>query len=255
MAQNVKHLVTVKGNVDILNNVAYGAKDLIFDWTRIEVPRGVFSVNSIFITTQGTEGAAGTNDEQVLDLIFAREIDGVAPSSLGSSNSAPTAARANIARRNIIGYSQVTPSSMNDDGNSLASFNIASSSSFATKHNPDIVLVGDPHTKATAGNQYIYVACTTAGGQDFGTGVLAAGAHAVSDGLTITVDGVDANATLAIGDEIVAVAANGSHDQIVGTITSLTATAITVDALGGAIADDDEICFRHPIVLQLGLQY
>ena len=253
MAQNVKHLVTVKGNVDILNNVAYGAKDLIFDWTRIEVPRGVFSVNSIFMTIQGTNGAAGTNDEQVLDLIFAREVDGVAPTGLGPSNGVPGAARTNLSRRNIIGYSQLLPGSMNDDGNSLASFNIASSSNFATKHNPDIVLVGDPHTKATAGNQYIYVACTTAGGQDFGTGVLAAGAH--DTGSTITVDTVDATTRFAIGDEIVAVAGDGSDAQVVGTIRALTATAITVDALGGDIADDDEICFRHPIVLQLGLQY
>ena len=253
MAQNLKHLVTVKGNVDTLNNQAYSAKDLIFDWTRIEVPRGVFSVTSIFMIIHGTDTAAGSNDTQILDLMFAKEIDGVAPPSLGSSNAGLSATRASTARPHIIGSTQIVTGSLNDDDDSLVSFNLASSSGFSSKHNPDIVLVGDPHTSATTGNQYIYVACATAGGQNFGTGVLANGAH--TSGLAIGVNGQEASHTFTVGDEIVAVASNGTSPQVIGTITALTDTVITVDALGGAIANDDEICHRHPIVFKLGLQY
>tara|TARA_R100000654_G_scaffold61982_1_gene88944 strand:- start:795 stop:1583 length:789 start_codon:yes stop_codon:yes gene_type:complete len=262
MAKNFKHLAVVKGNVDVSNNLAYAADDLIFDWTRIEVPRGAFSIHSWNIILQGADTTAGANAHD-MGFYIAREVDGVAPPSLGTSNTGATKITANAARPHIIGHIYVDFSASEDLHDPLKSYNVLSSSgngSLVTNNNNlpsfngSMVIEGDSKTTAPAGSQYIYVACFAGSGtQNFGTGVLAAGAH--TSGLSIDVDGNDADDTFAVGDEIVALASDGSDAQVVGTITALTDATITVDALGGALADDDEICHRHPIVLYLGLDY
>ena len=74
----------------------------------------------------------------------------------------------------------------------------------------------------------------------------------------------DADDVFAIGDELLAAASDGSSVQKIGTITALTADTITVDAKdifgttvwsSGALADDDEICFRRPFTFHLGFEY
>ena len=263
MAKNFKHLAVVKGNVDVSNNLAYGADEIIFDWTRIEVPRGAFSIHSWNMILQGTDTAAGSTNTGDMNLYIAREVNGVAPPSLGTSNTAATKITANAVRPHIIGHIYVDVSASSDHLTPLKSYNVLSSSGNGAlssnnnnlpSFNGSMVIEGDPKTTAPAGSQYIYVACFAgSGSQNFGTGVLASGAH--TSGLSIDVDGNDADDTFAVGDEIVALAADGSSAQVVGTITALTDAAITVDALGGAIADDDEICHRHPVVVYLGLHY
>ena len=67
----------------------------------------------------------------------------------------------------------------------------------------------------------------------------------------------DADDVFAVGDELIACAANGTSAQVIGTVTAVTADTITTDGVGfdGALADDDEVCFRSPITLRLGLEY
>jgi hypothetical protein len=125
---------------------------------------------------------------------------------------------------------------------------------------------GDPnYVGATKGFQSIWVAGFAAGAIDFGTNVLLDGAVSSAGAQTLDVseDG-DADDVFCIGDELLAAASNGSSVQTIGTVTALTDNTITVDAKdingttvwsSGALADDDEICFRRPLTFKFGFEY
>lgn len=270
---NKYHLVEVAGNVDKLGNIDFTSDDVIFGWTRIEVPRGGFCIKSVFAKfPEGINMASGTYPDyggsetqtaRDFHLIFGKSVNGVAPPALPDSNSAMTVITGSVQRPYVIGsyyYDGATTSDTLVPFKSWALGGLQSDppATDLSKASPNIILEGDPtYPGTTPGYQSIWVACISAStGVNFATTVLVDGAHTDTDDLTIDVseDG-DADDVFAVGDEIIAFAEGGGSEQVVGTITAVAANVITVDAVAGALADDDNICFRKPLKFYLGLEY
>mgnify|MGYP003647896511 FL=1 len=247
------HLATIKPNIDKVGNVAFTADDVLFDWTAFEVPRGTCAVKSINIIIAGTNAVASSGGLD-MDLFFATTVNGVAPPTLGDTNTAMNVISATAAKPYIIAYQGIDGSVMEDSGDGLVGYNVLGGGVTAEKYD-NLIIEGDVnYTGTTAGYQTIWVAGVAQGAFDFGTGCDVAGAHSADD-LTIVIDNVDADDVFAIGDTIIAFDADGSGETTIGDVTAVAADLITVDAAPNIIADDDEICNLNPIVIKLGLEY
>ena len=265
------HLATVKPVIDVLPNTAFDANDILFDWHRIEIPRGAVCLRSVNCIVPGTNGTAGNAHD--IGLVFATSLNGSAPPSLGDPDDAPTVIKGAAVKNHITGQHVLDQNKLVSNTNAeFVGFSVWSmSGSIGNDLNePKLILQGDPnYSKATEsttkGFQSIWVAGFAHGAFDFGTNVLLDGAVSSAGAQTLDVseDG-DADDVFCIGDELLAAASDGSSVQKIGTITALTADTITVDAkdingttvwASGALADDDEICFRRPITFQFGFEY
>ena len=264
------HLAKVRPTIDVLPNQAFNAGDVLFDWYAFEIPKGACKLSTLNVIMPGTDTAAAAGID--MELFFATSVNGVAPTSLGDPNDAITVVPATACKNHIIGHKYLDASAM-ENSDELISYNIwtnttgnVDATTDTTK--VDMVLEGDPTYKGTtAGYQTIWVAALTVGTPNHGTGVLLDGAitsgNAGAQTLDVSED-QDADDVFAIGDELLACASNGTSVQKIGTITALTADTITIDAKdifgssvwsSGALADDDEICFRRPFTFNLGFEY
>ena len=270
------HLAKVKPTIDVLPNQAFGAGDVLFDWYAFEIPRGVCKLTTLNVIVPGTDTAAAAGID--MELFFATSVNGVAPPSLGDPNDAITKIKATACKNHIIGHKYLDASAM-ENSDELVSYNIwTNTAGTDTAHyEVNMVLEGDStfdgkqgdstHRATSKGYQTIWVAALTVGTPNHGTGVLLDGAIDTGDAGAQTLDvseDQEANHVFAIGDELLACASNGTSVQKIGTITALTDDAITVDAKdifgtnvwsSGALADDDEICFRRPFTFHLGFEY
>tara|TARA_R110000737_G_scaffold335906_1_gene355002 strand:+ start:50 stop:820 length:771 start_codon:yes stop_codon:yes gene_type:complete len=255
---NSKYFLTpkIKPNIDKLGNVAFAADDVLFDWTSFEIPKGTCSLKTVTVIVPGTNAVAA-NAALDMDIYFAKSIDGVAPPTLGATNAAMNVISATAAKPYIIAYHPFDGSEMEDLGDGMKGFNVLSSG-FNSGNNMTFsaMLEGEPSYPSTEGYQTIWVCGVAQGAYDFGTDVLVAGAHTDTDDLTIVVDGTPgADDCFAVGDELIAFANDGSSEQVIGTLTAVADNLITVDAVAGALADDDEVCLRQPLVFRFGLEY
>jgi hypothetical protein len=262
------HLAKVKPTIDVLPNTAWDAGDVLFDWYAFEIPRGGCALKTLNVVVPGTDTAAAAGID--MELFFATSVNGVAPPSLGDPDSAITKIAATACKNHIIGHKYLDASAM-ENSDELVSFNIWTNTAGTASTDTakiDMVLEGDPnYPGTTSGYQTIWIAALTVGTPNHGTGVLLDGAITSGNAGAQTLDVAndsDADDVFAIGDELLAAASDGSSVQKIGTITALTADAITVDAKdifgttvwsSGALANDDEICFRRPFTFNLGLEY
>ena len=262
------HLAKVRPTIDVLPNTAWDAGDVLFDWYAFEIPRGGCALKTLNVIVPGTNTAAAAGID--MELFFATSVNGVAPPSLGDPDSAITKIAATACKNHIIGHKYLDGSAM-ENSDELGSFNIWTNTAGTASSDTakiDMVLEGDPnYSGTTSGYQTIWSAALTVGTPDHGTGVLLDGAISSGSAGAQTLDvseDQDADDVFAIGDELLAAASDGSSVQKIGTITALTADTITVDAKdifgttvwsSGALADDDEICFRRPFTFHLGFEY
>ena len=257
----------IKPNIDTLGNVPFTADDVLFDWVAFEIPKGTAAMVSFTVKMAGTNGAA---QKKSADLYFAKSIDGVAPPTLGNSNDAKSAKKAQTLRPYLIGFQRIVPAADGDSADSLVAYNILGNgqgSDNGDRPVKPILLQGDPdgfpgdsnYSKTTPGYQTIFVAATIATA-DFGTACVLnqGGNQAIS---TVPVDlivtGTNADIVFSIGDELISfVAANGSVPKLIGTVTSIPdADSIVVDAVAEAFNNTTEICNRNPITLRFGFEY
>ena len=238
-----------------LGNLAFTAGDLLFDWVPFEIPLGSVELKDVSGYIMGTD--AGAQAGELFNLVFAKSTNGVAPTSLGTVNSAISSANSMLCRNNIIGYYSVDFGEQADAVlDSLISYNVFGKN-YSTGTNPNfqgLVLEGEPGGATRAGHQTIYVAGIAEAGFNFGTGVLIAGTHSADD-LTIVVDGNDADKVLAVGDVIyAAAAADGTSATADMTITAVGEELITVSS-APAITDNFEVVPKNPISLRFGFEY
>ena len=270
MIKGKYHLAKVRPTIDVLPNTATDAGDVLFDWYAFEIPRGGCAIKSLNVIVPGTDGACVTGLD--IELLFATSVNGVAPSSLGDPDDAITKIAATACKNNIIGHKYLDASLM-ENSDELGSYNIWTNTAgnadvSAHAEMVNIVLEGDPnYAGTTSGYQTIWVAGIAVGATNFATNCLLDGAILTGAAGAQTLDvanDADADDIFAVGDELLAAANDGSSVQKIGTITSLTADAITIDAKdifgttvwsSGALADDDEICFRRPLTFHIGLEY
>ena len=236
---------------------AFSASDLLFDWTAFDIPNGTAELVGISGTIMGTDGADQAGE--LINFIFAKDINGVAPPSLGTINGIVTAELAIKSRNHILGYVNIDREQSDAQLDSMISYNLLGRSFVSTDQapNPQVMLTGETYSQSNPGFQRIYVAATAESSVNFGTAVLAAGAHSEDD-MTITVDGTAANDVFAVGDQLFAADASNSGNLVgsVGTVSAVTATVITISgATCPAIGDDQEIGNINPISLKLDLKY
>ena len=264
------YLASVRPRIDILGNIAYGADDLLFDWHRFEIPNGGACLKSFNIIDPGKDGAATTGLD--FELFIAKSVNGAAPPSLGTVNSAANAAATKIGMagsRNHIIYHKVLDANVMENADTYTlGYNIwtqtAAGDQVQNQIQPGGATIGsgDHFGGTTKGYQSLWIAAITLGAHDWGTAVLANGdqgavAKSTTSETTLTVDGTDADDVFSVGDEPIAFdESGGANAAKIGKVTEIvSATSIKVDHVEEAVGDDQEICFRGPLTFNLGFEY
>tara|TARA_R110000765_G_scaffold158008_2_gene261501 strand:- start:477 stop:1292 length:816 start_codon:yes stop_codon:yes gene_type:complete len=251
----------------------FAADDLLYDWTRFEIPVGTARLVSVSAWIQGTDGAAA--NEIDADIYFAKSIDGVDPPSLGSSNAAITNTSAVRARPHMIASARWDATELADLGGAFTSFNfytgelLAGGASAVNSKSAPIILEGERAERTTyvaagetvsgsTGYQTLYIAASAQGVFNFGTAMLIdnGDGYAVDFEGDINLDGTAGTIIAAPGDFLIA-GNDGAHLGVVKTISDDGShTTLTIDGgLDMGIQDGDEIVLRNPIVYVLGFEY
>jgi len=236
---------------------AFGAGDLIADWTAFNIPKGGGVLRGVTAVISGKDGVKQTAGD--LTILFANpKSDGSAPGSLGTVHATATGVNC---RRDVVAALNID---VNSDVTFPANFNVMTTGGGGGGDQiPFIGLEGIPGLSDNGFNT-IYLALTTGASNtalDFSTSVF----QAVEDAdelLTIKVDdgsGSTANAhkKFDVGDTLV----SGNNDY--GVIKSINATFasggqdITFESLppGGLVVPENEEWFvKHPIKLVLSFE-
>jgi len=246
---------------------AYSNGDLLFDWTPFDIPKGSAQLKSIEAIIRGTNGADQVGGSEDFELIFAKSIDGNAPSTLGTINQAITGNTVSGTGvgwfRNILG-SITMDATNNDNAGNLIFLDTFSANFEALRDCP--VFTGEPDSGTNVGFDKLYVAAfSKSSTYDFGTGVLLnetdANALAAFDAAdaskstaTLTIDGTDARKVFQNGD--VVVAADGA---VCGTIKNIThdgtdGTLVLTAKHTDALENNDELLNKSPIRLVLSFE-
>jgi len=245
-------LVTIRPTVSHLFHAASGGADVLWDWHAFEIPKGACLVKSISGTVIGIDGAAG--GEQDFKLWFAKSINGVAPATFGTVHAANTAADTAAFRRNVIGFSFIDASAV-DDADALIGYHVFGSRGEESLEAPNMMLQGDPAYASTEGYQTIWVAAETAGSaMDFGTEVdlnMAGHQAASTTAVQITTSGTDPRLVFQPGDIV-----QGHTGTVTMEVVSVdSATTMTVKDVSAQIDHQEHLILQYPITLHLGLEY
>jgi hypothetical protein len=255
---NKYNLVTIEPTMDLHLGAAHGGADILFGWQAIEIPTGTCSVKTIAATIAGINGAAGNTHD--INIYFARSISGVAPTSFGTEHAANAVATTAAFRRNLIGWTFLDLSSI-DDGDIMVGYSVlgARSSSSADGvgdggYNSYTILQGDPAYPSTKGYQTIWVAATGRGAFDFGTDVdldMASNQAASTAAVQITTDSTDPRNCFQPGDKLIG-ETGGPTMEVVSVDSDVL---MTVKNISEQIDDNEQLVLRSPIRLMLGLEY
>tara|TARA_R100001594_G_scaffold86867_1_gene121241 strand:- start:61 stop:843 length:783 start_codon:yes stop_codon:yes gene_type:complete len=243
----------VNGDIsDVIDNdktdKPYAANDVLFDWQTIEIPKGGGRLLGVTMVINGEDGVAQAARD--IELIFARSVDGVAPTTIGIQNE--TATCLNI-QNHVIGALTMDKEygvTGTDSCNILSTISGGADQAGM----PAIVLEGESSTTSgyKTGYDTIYVAGITSGALDFSTGVLSTEAIDASTDQkkTIAVDTVDARLVFSVGDKAYV------HDvdtQIPGTVSAVGENLLTFNTTNSTVdvANNDEIINATPIKIVL----
>ena len=236
-------------------DLPFNNRDILFDWTAVDVPKGASMLRSVTAYIMGEDGGVAGNHG--ISIMFAKSINGVAPNTLGTVNSAidssfnlPLHLVGAMVLSGAAGEGALTGPSM---GNIHVS-SLGMDSDGASGFGLPMVLDLEPDSGTYKGYDKLYVAAVAIGAFDFSTGVLAdysSGAPTADSTKTITVKTIDARNCFQVGDVVYV------HDvnTALGTVASVAATTITLEANNAAaVADNDEIVNANPIKLKLGFE-
>ena len=220
----------------------FANNDVLFDWHKFEIPATCRLVG-VTAVVNGEDGVTqGTARD--MEIIFAKAINGVAPTTIGNVNA--TATSLNI-QNHVIGGLTIDKDNGAFGTDSCAIFSTAVGS--ADGGHAAIVLDAEP---TPAGVQEIYIAGIIKGSVDFSTGVLSTEAIDASSAekATIAVDTVDARLVFSPGDKVYV------HDvdtQIPGTVKTVAQNLLTFDTTNSTVdvANNDEIINATPIKFTL----
>tara|TARA_R100000541_G_scaffold43768_1_gene50941 strand:+ start:74 stop:856 length:783 start_codon:yes stop_codon:yes gene_type:complete len=247
---------TIPGEHQAASSSEYNQKDVLFDWTSFQIPKGASKLTAVTAVFRGTNG--GVQVARDLDLVFAKSINGTAPATLGNSNASVSAAP--VVANHIIGLAHLD--SGGDFGASgFDHFNVASTGSGAAASLiPELVLEGEPQSGDNVGFDTLYIGGIAGAAFDFGTTVLVRGAITADNTVTIptdkgTNDDPDADLIFTVGDVL-----ETATGDTVGTVASISAfdtnhqdiilTAKNVEA----IANNEELFNVNPIRLILSFE-
>ena len=243
-------IATNKADVDM------AAGDLVFDWTAFYIPKGAAKLENIAMYMNGEDG--GTVVAGDFHLIFARDVDGVAPLSAGTVGAAGITTCYNLATNFLGGV--VLEGTTAGVGKlkgpahgSIYTMTRGISTGGGTLMVANLLLEGE-ESSDKPGYSKVYVCGITDNASNdlnFTTGILADGAVTSDTATTITVKTVDARKVFQKGDTVYI----HDVDTALGTVKSVTDTVITLNAAiaeGTDIADEDEVINANPIKINLG---
>tara|TARA_R100001082_G_C4359242_1_gene158458 strand:+ start:41 stop:811 length:771 start_codon:yes stop_codon:yes gene_type:complete len=250
--------VVVKPNIDISPGTAFSDNDLLFDWTAFETQSGVGKLTSVSAVIAGTNGSAGNAHD--FTLYFAKSDNGVAPTSLGTVNSAVSAYSGTSVKNQIIASRTIDNSAFTDGGHLLEHTVLGNAiANYAWLNFP--VFSEDATYSGTSAhrNKTYWVAAVAHGAFDFGSDVqLNQVSHqaARTEEVQITVEqggggAGDPRKTFAKGDLVIG--ATGGPTMEVVSVDG--ASAMTVKGISEQIDNNEELVLRQPIHLTLGFQF
>ena len=220
--------VQVVPEIPASKQAAFAQKDLLFDWTSFQVPRGANKLISVTATMRGTNG--GTQAAKDVEYLFAKTIRGTAPVTLGTINA--TVSGKPIITNHLIGMTKVDNNDHTNDSPDY--WNIGSTGSGAAASNiPALILEGELDSGDNVGYDTLYLGGISGGTLDFGTGVVTSQAIDVSglssaELVNADIEGTDPRNAFAVGDII-----HATDDIILGEIASMAdANTITFKADG-----------------------
>ena len=206
--------------------VVYGSGDIVFDWHAVDVPKGASKLIGVTAIIRKKHGTA--TNEYPFQLVYAKSINNVAPSSLGTVNA-------------IIGKSSFLAKDYNtnliDNGVQIASLTQGG----ADSEKPSIVLEGEPNSGTNVGYDKLYVGMIAEGAFDFTTAAEISQTIDVS-GLSAAqfvnadIEGTDPRIVFAPGDVI-----HAADDVNIGEIESIPdANTINFKADGSKTASETD---------------
>lgn len=231
----------------------FAAKDIIFDWTAVDIPLGTDAIVDGLVHMYGEDG--GVQHSTDFFLLIAKTNNGAAPTSLGNVNSSPVNSACYELPDVLMGVMSFegdsTRAGMIEIGGpagSLYHFNTTT----AGGQTAPVVIQPEKNSLGGQTTNRIYVAAIAGGVFDFSTGILANGAVTDNATTSITVKTVDPRKSFRVGDTVYL----HDVDTALGTIASMTATNITLNAAIGStdIADEDEFVNAKPITVTLGFR-
>ena len=239
------------------NSAVFSDNDVLFDWTSFEVPKGASRLVAATLVMRGKD--AGAPSVVDVDLLFAKTINGVAPTTLGQPNA--TALAAPVVANHAIGITHIS-SAGDHGGKAIDYWSVGSTGSGGSQSLiPGLVLEGEPDSGSNVGYDTLYVGgICTENGLSFGTTVLVRGAISADNTTTIPTDkgsddDPDAELVFAPGDVI-----HTATDDVVGTISSISAfdtdhqdIILTANNVG-AIADNEELFNINPVKIILSFE-
>ena len=236
--------ITVKPEVTASKQAlgAFADNDVLFDWTAFDIPKGASRLISATIVAKTADG---TTNSQAINLYFAKSIDNVAPSSIGTIHAG---AAGTGYFNNILGFIQ----SEETDG-SYPSLGYVSVSNFNNNRMGPLpmVLTGEPDSGTNVGFDKLYLAATSVDGTPtFASTVQCDGIQATTQNI-LTVKTINAQRVFAAGDVL-----HDEDDRLLGTVKSVdSATQITmVDNLANAAVDNKDVYNLNPYIVYLSFE-
>ena len=247
----------IAGDVSDNNGADVGAGDVIFNWTAVDVPKGSCLLKNITAYVNAEDGAYGAGSLVDYELVFAKSINGVAPSNLGDINTAQDGC--GELRSHFVGSARLESAAALGTL-SKTTFGVIYNSTVASSANsnigPEFVIDLEPSSGTNVGYDTLYVAAFQVAARNYGTGVLLnestidASANPTS---TIIVDGVDATKIFSVGDQVYVV---DLDTPIPGTLTKVEPLLLTFSETNSTvdITEDDELLNANPIRIRLGFE-
>jgi hypothetical protein len=243
----------VNGDISNIQNankshLDVGAGELIFDWTEVEVPKGGCMLRSITAIVNGEDGAVA-NSLTNYQLIFAKSVNGEAPTSMGAVNAAQTGCF-DLGDHHV--GSAILESTAATGTLTNPAFHVVYHANDNSATGGGLPLVIDLDAGAGGFNK-LYVCAFQMAARHYATGVIVNGAITSDTEDTITVDGVDAVKIFSVGDTVYL----HDVDTALGTVKSVSTNSVVLNAAiagGTDLADDDELVNANPIKIKLGFE-
>jgi hypothetical protein len=234
-------------------HAAFGAGEVVTDWTAIQVPRGASCLRSLTMIVRPKGDATPTRNAFAADIVFSK----TNTVSLGTVG----AALDHRPNPDIIGIIEITSGSYGTNSfqsTAIATTSIGSDEEHATA---PLVLEGDPTSGDNVGYDTVYVGIAARAAFDFTSINVINDADINSTTPTAIVmggGGMDVREHFAVGDVL-----HAQDDILLGTVASIdgatTGPINLTSATSGAgdattVANGDTIYNLHPITLVLGLE-
>ena len=238
-------------NVAAGQHAAFANNDVLWDWYAFDIPKGTHKLINATMEVRPKGDAGSTVNEYSIDILFAKSVNGTAPTSIGTSNSGAFGSAVNLSN-NLVGYIPQANWKFETHSDSTAFAMTNNNPGDARIANPHFLLFGEPESGTNVGYDKLYIAGIAAAASDFTS--LVRINNGTLDGDTFTVDGLDPRLTFAVGDVIAATTtADTSVSKSLGTIKSMpdANTIVLETTTENAILNDDFIYNTAPIKIEL----